>query len=149
MKFFGWLFVSYLPFLTSIFPSSYLGNRMFYSFTLLVTGGPLTCWMWTSSKKAIWVDVRDGSSSLSYQDGSWFMPYFHLLTFVNNEQCGEGEMSQYVVFVYVFAFNFALNISPLEVCWAWSTIALPVNTLPLSSFYHYSYLVVFSDFLLF
>ena len=52
------------------FPSSYLGNRMLCSFNLLVTGGPLTCWMWTSSKKTSWVDVRDGSFSLSYQDGS-------------------------------------------------------------------------------
>ena len=46
----------------------------------------------------------------------WIMPYFRLLSFVNNEQCGEGEMSQYVVFVYVFAFNFSLTLSPLEVC---------------------------------
>ena len=43
------------------------------------------------------------------------MPYLHLLPFVNNEQYGEGEMSQAVVFVYVLAFNFALTISPLEV----------------------------------
>ena len=44
------------------------------------------------------------------------MPYFHLLPVVNNEQYGEGEMSQAVVFVYFFAFNFALTLSPLEVC---------------------------------
>ena len=44
------------------------------------------------------------------------MPYFQFLPFVNNEQYGEGEMSQAVVFVYVFAFNFALTLSPLEVC---------------------------------
>ena len=43
----------------------------------------------------------------------WFIPYFHLLPFVNNEQYGEGEMSQVVVFVYVFAFNFALTLFPL------------------------------------
>ena len=29
----------------------------------------------------------------------WFMTYFHLLPFVKNEQYGEGEMSQAVVFV--------------------------------------------------
>ena len=33
-----------------------------------------------------------------------------------NEQYGEGEMSQAVVFGYVFAFNFSLTLSPLEVC---------------------------------
>ena len=48
VAFFGWLFVSYLPVLTSIYPSSYLVNRMLCLFTLLVTGGPLTCWVWTS-----------------------------------------------------------------------------------------------------
>ena len=46
----------------------------------------------------------------------WFMTYFHLPPFVNNEQYGEGEMNQAVVFVYVFAFNFSLTLSPLEVC---------------------------------
>ena len=45
----------------------------------------------------------------------WFMPYFHLLPFVNNEQYGEGEMSRVDVSVYVFAFNLALTISPMEV----------------------------------
>ena len=45
-----------------------------------------------------------------------FMPYFYLLHLANNEQYGEGEMSQVVFFVYVFAFNFALTLSPLEVC---------------------------------
>ena len=45
----------------------------------------------------------------------WFMPYLHLLPFVNNEQYGEGETSRFLVFVYVFAFNFALTLSPLEV----------------------------------
>ena len=44
------------------------------------------------------------------------MPYFCLLSFFNNKQYREGEMIQVVVFVYVFAFNFALNISPLELC---------------------------------
>ena len=44
------------------------------------------------------------------------MPYFHLLPLANNKQYGEGEMSRVVVYVYIFAFNFALTISPLEVC---------------------------------
>ena len=44
------------------------------------------------------------------------MSYLHLLPFVNNEQYREGEMIQFVVFVYVFAFNFAPNIYPMEVC---------------------------------
>ena len=44
------------------------------------------------------------------------MPYFRLLLLVNNEQYEEGEMSQAVVFVYIFAFNFAPTISPLEFC---------------------------------
>ena len=43
-----------------------------------------------------------------------FMPYFHLTPFVNNEQYREGETSRFLVFVYVFAFNFALTLSPLE-----------------------------------
>ena len=68
-----------LTILTSTFPSSSLGNRMLCSFTLLVTGGPLTCWMWTSSKKTSWVDVRDGSFSLSYQDGSCLISTSSLL----------------------------------------------------------------------
>ena len=46
------------------------------------------------------------------------MPYFHLLPFVNNKQYGEGEMSQAVVFAYFFSFNFALTLSPREVCQA-------------------------------
>ena len=46
----------------------------------------------------------------------WLMPYFRLLPFFNNEQCGEGEMSQVFFFVYGFVFNFALTISPLEFC---------------------------------
>ena len=45
-----------------------------------------------------------------------FMPYFHLPPFVKNEQCGEGEMSQDVVFVYFIFFLSALTLSPLEVC---------------------------------
>ena len=44
------------------------------------------------------------------------MPCLHLLPFIKDEQYGEGEMSQDVVFVYVFAFNFALNLYPQEVC---------------------------------
>ena len=79
----------------------------------------------------------------------WFMTYFRLLPFVKNEQHGEGEMSQAVVFIYVFAFNFALTIYPLEVCWAWSTIASIVDTLPLSTFLLSLYLIVFLYFLLF
>ena len=46
----------------------------------------------------------------------WFMYYLHLLHFTNNEQYGEDKMSRVVVSVYAFAFNFALTISPLEVC---------------------------------
>ena len=46
----------------------------------------------------------------------WFMSYFHLLPFVNNEQYGEGEMIRVVIFVYFYAFNFALTNSHLEVC---------------------------------
>ena len=44
----------------------------------------------------------------------WFITYFHILTFEKNEQYGEDEMSQAVVFLYVFAFNFALTLYPLE-----------------------------------
>ena len=44
------------------------------------------------------------------------LAHFHLLPFVNNKQYGEGEMIQSVVFLYVFAFNFALTLSPQEVC---------------------------------
>ena len=36
--------------------------------------------------------------------------------FLINEQYGEGEMSQVVVFVYVSVFNFTLALFPLEVC---------------------------------
>ena len=42
----------------------------------------------------------------------------HILHFLNNEQYGESEMSQAVVFVYFFSFNFALTLSPQEVCQA-------------------------------
>ena len=73
VEYFGWLFVSYLPVLTSMFPSSSLGNQMFCSFILLVTGGPLTSWMWNSSKKMSWVGVRYRSCYLSYQYGSWLI----------------------------------------------------------------------------
>ena len=44
------------------------------------------------------------------------MSYFHLFLFVNNKQYVEVKMSRVVVFIYVFAFNFELTISPLEVC---------------------------------
>ena len=74
----------------------------------------------------------------------WFMTYFHLPPFVNNEQYGEGEMNQAVVFVYVFAFNFSLTLSPLEVCWALSKISSLFNTLLLSTYPHSSLLVVYS-----
>ena len=47
----------------------------------------------------------------------WFMSYFHLLPFVDNKKHVEGETNQFFVFVYFFAFNFAPNISPLELCW--------------------------------
>ena len=53
----------------------------------------------------------------------WYMPYFHLLPFVNNEQYGEGEMSQAIVFVYVFAFIFALTLSLLESCCSYLKVA--------------------------
>ena len=53
---------------------------------------------------------------LLYFVPGWFMPYFQLLPFLNNTQYGEDEMSQAVVFVYVFAINLALILSPLEVC---------------------------------
>ena len=76
--------MSYLPVLTSIFPSSSLGNRMLCSFNLFATGGPLTCWMWTSSKKTIWVDFRDGSCSLSYQDDSCLISTSSLFKITNN-----------------------------------------------------------------
>ena len=33
----------------------------------------------------------------------WFMPYLHLLPFINNEKDEEGEMIRVVIFVYVFA----------------------------------------------
>ena len=79
----------------------------------------------------------------------WLVPYFYLLPFVNNKQYGEVGMSRVVVFVCAFAFYFSLHLSPLEVCWAWSTIASLVNTLTLSNLPHSSYLVVFSEFLLF
>ena len=78
----------------------------------------------------------------------WFMLYFRLLPFVINEQYGEGDMRQAVVFVNIF-FVFALTLSPLEVCWAWSTIASLVDTLPLSTYPHSLFLVVFSEFFLF
>ena len=76
----------------------------------------------------------------------WFMSYFRLLPFVYNKQYGEGEMSWVVVYVYVFAFIFLLTISPVEACWAWSTIASFFGTFPLSVFLRSSYLVVFSEF---
>ena len=46
----------------------------------------------------------------------WFMSYFHLLPFVDNGKYVEGEMSQFFFFAYFFALNFALNISPMELC---------------------------------
>ena len=33
----------------------------------------------------------------------WFMPYFHLLPFVINEEYGEGEISRVVIFVSVLS----------------------------------------------
>ena len=77
------------------------------------------------------------------------MSYLHLLPFVNNEQYGEDEMSWFVLFVYVFAFNLALNLSPLVVCWEWSNIDLLADILPLSNFPNYYDFVVLSEFLLF
>ena len=47
---------------------------------------------------------------------SWcFMPYFHLTPFVNKKQFREDEISQVVVFVHLFVFNFAIALSPLKV----------------------------------
>ena len=46
----------------------------------------------------------------------WFMSYFHLPPLLDNLKYVEGKISQFFVFVYFFAFNFALNISPLELC---------------------------------
>ena len=73
------------------------------------------------------------------------MPYFPLPPFVINEQYGEGDMRQAVVFVK-FVFVFALTLSPLEFCWAWSTIASLVDTLTLSIYPHSLFLVVSSEY---
>ena len=80
--------------------------NMLCSFKLLVIGGPPTCCMWTSSNKIGWVVIRDESCSFSYQDGSCLISTSSL--FLNNKQYGKGEMSQVVVYAYVFAFNFYL-----------------------------------------
>ena len=77
------------------------------------------------------------------------MPYLYLLPFLISKQYGEGDISQVVVFVYVFAFNFSPNIFPLGVCSELSTIDSLVDTLPLYTYPHSLFLVVFSKFLLF
>ena len=61
------------------FPFFVSWNRMLSLFTLLVTGGTLTWLMWTWLKKNRWVDVRDVSYSLSYQDGSFLISTWSLL----------------------------------------------------------------------
>ena len=70
----------------------------------------------------------------------WFMPYFYLLPFVNNKQYGESEMSQYVVFVYIFAFNFApcsfssgsllIIINHCFTCWYLASFHFPSFLVP-------------------
>ena len=70
--------------LTSIFLSSSIGNWILCLFTLLVTDGPLTCCMWTSSKKTICVDVRYGSGSFLYQYSSCLISTSSLSEIMNN-----------------------------------------------------------------
>ena len=65
--------------LTSMLPSLSLGNCMLCSLNMITLGGPLTCWMWKSSKKTSWVDFRDGSCSFLYQDGSCLISTSYLL----------------------------------------------------------------------
>ena len=65
------------------------------------------------------------------------MPYFHLLPFVNNEQYGEVEMSQALVFVYLFPFLCTYSLSL-------GSMSSMINHYP-----HYLFLIVFSEFLLF
>ena len=65
--------------LTSMLPSLSIGNCMLCSLNLLTLGGPLTCWMWKSSKKTSWVDFRDGSCSFMYQDGLCLISTSYLL----------------------------------------------------------------------
>ena len=64
-----------LPYLRRYHFQFYLTN----SFTELVIGGPQHFWMWISSKKTSWVDVRDKSCSLSYQYGSCLISTSSLL----------------------------------------------------------------------
>ena len=143
VAFFGWLFVSYLPHLTSIFPSSYSGKRIFFH----------EIYFCRSSTDLLDVELikenelgRCQRRKIFFVVLVWDVPHFHLLWFLINQQYEEGEMSQYIVFVYVFAFNFALNIPPLEICWAWSTIVSLVDTSTLFNYPHSSFLVVSSRF---
>ena len=113
-----------------------------------------TCWMWSSN--LLYLDLIEENELGGFERKNLFfvipvsyMPYFLLLPFVIIKQYGEGEISRCVVFVYVLVFNFILTIFPLGVCSAWSTIASLVNTLPLWTYPHSSYLFLISDFLLF
>ena len=58
--------------------------NIFCLLNLLVISGPLTCWMWNSLNKMCWVDIRDGSCSLSYQHGSFLISTFSLFKIKNN-----------------------------------------------------------------
>ena len=145
VTFFGWLFVSYLPVLISILTSSSLGKCMLCSFNLILTGGTLTCWIWTSLKKTSWVDFRDRSCSLSYQDDSCLIILSSVLLITNNM-----EKVKWVNLLSLFMSLHLIShlLFPLEVCWAWSTIASLVNTLPLFTYPHSFFLVVFSEFII-
>ena len=128
---------------------------------LFVSGKPcvlfvhISCHRWSNKfmdVELIEENELDGCQRLKlfFVVPGWFLPYFHPPpSFVNNEQYGEYEMSQAFVFVYIFAFNFALTLSPLGFCWARSTTASLVYTLPIYNSPNSLYLVVFSEFLLF
>ena len=47
----------------------------------------------------------------------WYMPYFHLLLFVIIKQYGEGDMSQFVIFVLVLSFLYILVVYLLFIFW--------------------------------
>ena len=90
----------------------------FISWKLFVVFVHLACHMWSTN--LLDVDLIEENKiggcqiwKLFFVVSGWFMTYFHLFPFVNNAQYGEGSMSRVVVFVYVFAFNFSLIISPL------------------------------------
>ena len=73
-----------------MFPSSSLGNRMLCLLNLLV----ICRW----SNEFLDVDLIEENDlgvcqrwKLFFVVPGWFMSYFHLLPFVNNEKYGEGE----------------------------------------------------------